>query len=869
MLFTMPSWKLVDIRNKLDAEAKTVHMILTGIDNDIYSIVDAYLETNLYWEFGKFTSRDGESLESYYSRFVTLVKQSQKLKIVSYHKLYDILKQHQNEVNEIRAERLSRTANPLALVAQQQPLYNPQTNPTHYTQNSPTRSQQANTKNRGKAIVNSLIPIYDPEPAMVAEDDEMSKKKEIDKLMALISLSFKKIYKPTNNNLRTSSNTSRANQDNSLRINKGTRYDNQREVDVVGARETVAREYHKPKRAKDSAYHKEKMLLCKQEEDGIKLSAEQVDWRDDTDDELEDQKLEVQIDDHNYNVFAIDKPHHEQPESVNATYLDEQGDNHIIFDSLDMSTNGDQADQDDDDLAKERGLLAFLIDKLKCEIDDSKNRVIPTTNVSRPQLKRNRLEDRVMHNNSQGKKQEVEDHRRNFKFSNKKTFVTACNGSLNAKTSNVNFVYVACGKCVLNDNHDMCVLHYINGMNSRTKQPIIVPISTKEPKRTVNQSIATSLKKIVALESTNQKPRSTIRKQYEHVIKTCRRWYSKTTPAGYKWKPKSSTTNAKSNVSVPLGIQSRTTNISEHMTLRKSTLSNTSSSFNHFSSHRDNPIHHRLWVLKAHDDLVQGNVTIKRVYYVKGLNHNLFSVGQFCDADFEVAFQKSTCYARDSRGSDLYSITLQDTTSPNLIFLMAKATSSQAWLWHRHLSHMNFDTSTCFRKSFNGKKYVLVIVDDYSRYTWSYFLRSKNETHEVLINFLTLVQRGLNAQVRTVRTDKGTEFLYKTLHAYFNKEGIEHQTSVGRTPKQKGIVERRNSTLVEAARTMLSPAKVPLFFWAQAIATTCFTQNRSLLIPRHEKTLVTSSMAKNHLLNSYIFLAPYATSSKMVKVLTK
>ncbi|GKC13604.1 hypothetical protein Tco_1010386 [Tanacetum coccineum] len=172
-----------DIRDQLNAKAEAIQIILTGIDNNIYSTVDACpnacemwkaierlkqgetinvqdLETNLYWEFGKFTSQDGESLESYYSRFykmmnelvknqcdvtnhqvnvqfllqlqpewqrfVTLVKQSQELKSVSYHKLYNILKQHQNEVNEIRVERLVRTANPLALVAQQQPVYHPQ-----------------------------------------------------------------------------------------------------------------------------------------------------------------------------------------------------------------------------------------------------------------------------------------------------------------------------------------------------------------------------------------------------------------------------------------------------------------------------------------------------------------------------------------------------------------------------------------------------------------------------------------------------------------------------------------------------------------------------------------------------------------------
>nr|GEU49554.1 hypothetical protein [Tanacetum cinerariifolium] len=152
-----------DIRDQLNAEAEAGESI---------NVQD--LETNMYWEFGKFTCQDGESLESYYSRFykminklirnqckvtnhqvnvqfllqlqpewqrfVTLVKQSQELKTVSYHKLYDILKQHQHEVNEIRAEKIARVANPLALVAQQQPVYHPQQHLTQFTQNSSTRS---------------------------------------------------------------------------------------------------------------------------------------------------------------------------------------------------------------------------------------------------------------------------------------------------------------------------------------------------------------------------------------------------------------------------------------------------------------------------------------------------------------------------------------------------------------------------------------------------------------------------------------------------------------------------------------------------------------------------------------------------------
>nr|GFB30467.1 Gag-Pol polyprotein [Tanacetum cinerariifolium] len=334
-----------DIRDQLNTEAEAVQIILTGIDNDIYSTVDACpnacemwkaterlkqgesiivqdLETNLYWKFGNSHIRmvnHWNRITQEWQRFVTLLKQSQELKTVSYHKLYGILKQHQHEVNEIRAKKIARVANPLALVTQQQPDYHPYTHPTHYTQNSLTRSQQAATKNRGKTIVNSPQPTYDQEPFMVDDDDETSKDKEIDKLMDLISLSFKKIYKPTNNNLRTSSNTT---------------------------------------------YHREKMLLCKQEEAGIQLNAEQADWRDDTnDDELEDQELEahymymaqlqevspdaadsgpifddeplqkVSNDDH-YNVFAMENAHPEQSESVHDTYPIEQDAQNVIIDSL-------------------------------------------------------------------------------------------------------------------------------------------------------------------------------------------------------------------------------------------------------------------------------------------------------------------------------------------------------------------------------------------------------------------------------------------------------------------------------------------------------------------------------------------------------
>ncbi|GJW59414.1 hypothetical protein Tco_0108749 [Tanacetum coccineum] len=179
--------------------------------------------------------------------------------------------------------------------------------------------------------------------------------------MALISLSFKKIYKPTNSNLRTSLNTSRANKDNTPRTNRGTGYDNQRVVNVAEARENVA-------------YHKEKMLLCKQEEAGIQLSVEQADWKDDTVDEPSDQELEahymymVQIQE-----VTRDAADNSRPIFDAEPLQKEQGDTNITIDSLDMSTNGEMVDRDDDDLANQRDLLASLIEKLKCEIDDNKN----------------------------------------------------------------------------------------------------------------------------------------------------------------------------------------------------------------------------------------------------------------------------------------------------------------------------------------------------------------------------------------------------------------------------------------------------------------------------------------------------------------
>nr|GFA13588.1 retrovirus-related Pol polyprotein from transposon TNT 1-94 [Tanacetum cinerariifolium] len=280
--------------------------------------------------------------------------------------------------------------------------------------------------------------------------------------------------------------------------------------------------------------------------------------------------------------------------------------------------------------------------------------------------------------------------------------------------------------------------------------------------------------------------------------------------------------------------------------------------------------------IMGYGDYVVGKNVISMVYYMEGLGHNLFSVGQFCDSDLEVAFRKHSGYVQDtngvdlikgSRGTNLCTILVEDMMKSSLICLLSKASKNKSWLWHLRLNHLNFGTindlarkdlvrglprfkfekdhicSTCqlgkSKKSIptiNGKKYILVIVDDYSRFTWVKFLRSKDETSDVVIKFITQIQVGLNKTVRYVRTDNRTEFVNQTMTAFYDRIGVFHQKTVPRNPQQNGVVERRNRTLIEAAQTMLIFFEAPMFLWAEAVATACYTKNRSLINTRHHKT---------------------------------
>ncbi|GJV74083.1 retrovirus-related pol polyprotein from transposon TNT 1-94 [Tanacetum coccineum] len=217
--------------------------------------------------------------------------------------------------------------------------------------------------------------------------------------------------------------------------------------------------------------------------------------------------------------------------------------------------------------------------------------------------------------------------------------------------------------------------------------------------------------------------------------------------------------------------------------------------------------------IMGYGDYVIGDSVISKVYYVEGLGHNLFSVGQFCDSNLEVAFRKHLCYVRDvdgvellkgSRGSNLYTISVEDMMKSSPICLLSKASKNKSWLWHRRLNHLNFGT-----------------INDLAR----------KDLCRIFTNFKA-IQVGLNKTVRCLQTDNGTEFVTE----FYESVNITHQKSVPRTPQQNGVVKRRNHTLVEVAWIMLIFSKDLMFLWAEVVATACYTQNISLIHTCNNKT---------------------------------
>ncbi|GJU70710.1 retrovirus-related pol polyprotein from transposon TNT 1-94 [Tanacetum coccineum] len=268
------------------------------------------------------------------------------------------------------------------------------------------------------------------------------------------------------------------------------------------------------------------------------------------------------------------------------------------------------------------------------------------------------------------------------------------------------------------------------------------------------------------------------------------------------------------------------------------------------------PLSHRLKNNRdAHEDYLKK--TIENTDTIRGLGSNATDVPSSSSlvndrlsrltsgiwtSDAQTYDRGNRFQLRTSRSKDtnLYTISLDDMLNTSPICLLSKASKTKSWLWHRQLSHINFacalgkskksfhqpkaedtnqvklyllhmDLCSPMRvESINGKKYILVIVDDYSRFTWVKILRSKDEAPDAIIKCIKNIQVHLNVTVRKVRTYNGIEFVNQTLRDFYENVDISHQTSFARTPQQNSVVERQNQTLVEVAPTMLLFSKAPL-----------------------------------------------------------
>nr|GEX66620.1 putative ribonuclease H-like domain-containing protein [Tanacetum cinerariifolium] len=250
---------------------------------------------------------------------------------------------------------------------------------------------------------------------------------------------------------------------------------------------------------------------------------------------------------------------------------------------------------------------------------------------------------------------------------------------------------------------------------------------------------------------------------------------------------------------------------------------------------------------------------------------------------------------RTPRQHNMYSIDLNNIVPhKDLTCLVAKASADECILWHRRLGDLNVKTmnklvrhnlvrglptksfdndhtctaclkgkqhkASCKSKlvnfvskplhtlhmdlfgptsvsSISHKWYCLVVTDDFSRFTWTWFLRTMDETSDILKNFTTEIENLKDLKVKIIRCDNGGEFRNKEMIDFCSQKGIKREFSNARTPQQNGVAKRRNRTLIEAARTMLADAKLPVTFWAEAVNTACYVQNRVLVNKSQNKTL--------------------------------
>nr|GEY96096.1 hypothetical protein [Tanacetum cinerariifolium] len=437
---------------------------------------------------------------------------------------------------------------------------------------------------------------------------------------------------------------------------------------------------------------------------------------------------------------------------------------------------------------------------------------IENTKTKRPQPRSNTKNDRVPYvsksSRSKNKDAEVEEHHRNLLLSkNIKHMSSECK---NIKHDNQNViskvVCAMCKQCLFSVNHDVCLCNYVNGKNSRgKKQKANVSIKEKQKKHQPHVKKPKKVGFIKRLATPKlRKPRFLLR------------W----SPTGRLFDQKGKIVDSsefESQCDCSNGDNTCTSNTLEPKIKRFPNFTSLLGRLSRFVYGTIRFENDHVAVIMGFGDLQWGNILITRVYFIKGLGHNLFSVGQFCDSNLEVAFRRNACFVRNLKGVDLlkgdcstnlYIINLHEMAYASPICLMARASSTKSWLWHQRLSHLNFDTIndlarndllSCLPKfKYNKehlcpsceKRYVLVIVDDYSRYTWVHFLRSKDEAPEVIKTFLKRIIVLLQSPVIIIRTDNDTEFKNQVLKEYFDPVGISRQMT-------KKIMETMNVSFDE------------------------------------------------------------------------
>ncbi|GKB85503.1 putative ribonuclease H-like domain-containing protein [Tanacetum coccineum] len=278
-----------------------------------------------------------------------------------------------------------------------------------------------------------------------------------------------------------------------------------------------------------------------------------------------------------------------------------------------------------------------------------------------------------------------------------------------------------------------------------------------------------------------------------------------------------------------------------------------------------------------------GTLDFEDVYFCKELKYNLFSMSQICNKKNNVLFTDIECLVlsfdfklldesqvllKVPRKDNIYSVDLKSVVpTGDLTCLIVKATIDESNTWHRTLGHINFKTmnklmkgnlvkgspskifekiilALLVRKESNTKPPIstslserkALVTDDFSRFSWVFFLGTKDETSGILKTFIIEIENQLDHKVKVIRSDNGTEFKNSIMNQFCEIKGIKREFSVARTPQQNGVVERKNRTLIKAVRTMLVDSKLPTTFWAEAVNTVCYVLNRVLVIKPYNKT---------------------------------